>query len=751
MQFVINERKINYVKSDLIGDNADYIASFVFDSEWDNAVKTARFIKGNNYVDVLLENDSCTIPVEILRGGYIRVGVFSSTMTSTYCIVQVNESIKEKHGSPIEPTPDVYAQIIGMIEEIEVAGVTDERIEKVVLDYLTENPVSGVDEAEVQRIVGEYVEAHKDELKGEPGKDGVGGEGGSDINYRWKVVGTYHPRCQYSVGSAEPYTVGNQYTALSYELNGEGKIKFSGACGGTSSRVAYAFVDDNGDDVGHGEYSSMATVKDMVVDVPSGATKVFINGNGQSSPFLEVAIKDTMGDFSTLQYLLNQFGRRLQYKNTFAWKSMPTGLVAFTFDDSVDSTNEIVDLFISKGVPCCFGCIPELLHKSLSSNETVAQAMQRGVDAVGCEVLAHGGYIITGETVNDENYLYEKFIPYRQKIVDAGFDVRGIVRTGGSGQLDNSPITEQWVKLLFDYSDLYGTKEPYNHARVSVTTEQGYKNAIDSAIANKTFAPLLFHQPPEYLENLIDYAMQKGAVVCTYAYAYDTYGSTENEVAILRRLEALENNGGSAGNTPVEKVLLSISANKARTVYSVGEQVNVDDITVTAKYSDGSSNDVTSSSTIDSNEIGSDAGVYSIVVTYSEGDVSKTATISVTVTDENTDDYIIFNGSFEGGELKHSNTFGTNIVVERSKTYSVEADFEFTTSALYTSHTITLRAGNWAEGNECVIDSVEGITSGHISTQWTSASTGEVPLFAVNLKNTTISAYKFTNLYVKKV
>lgn len=143
MQFEINKRKIHDVKSDLVGDNADYIASFVFDSEWDGAVKTARFIKGNNYVDVLLENDSCAIPVEILKGGYIRVGVFSSTMTSTYCIVQVNESIKEKHGSPIEATPDVYAQIVRMIENMETGGGTNASVKDDVLVFTSGATIDG--------------------------------------------------------------------------------------------------------------------------------------------------------------------------------------------------------------------------------------------------------------------------------------------------------------------------------------------------------------------------------------------------------------------------------------------------------------------------------------------------------------------------------------------------------------------------------------------------------------------------------
>jgi hypothetical protein len=85
-----------------------------------------------------------------------------------------------------EPTPDVYRQIIKMIEDLEVVGVTDAQIEKAVREYLEENPVTGVDEAEVQRIIAEYIELHKNELKGDKGdtgasgKDGVDGVDGSD-------------------------------------------------------------------------------------------------------------------------------------------------------------------------------------------------------------------------------------------------------------------------------------------------------------------------------------------------------------------------------------------------------------------------------------------------------------------------------------------------------------------------------------------------------------------------------------------
>lgn len=182
MNFEIKERYISCCGKSVIGDNSDYTANFLFDSEWDGKIKTARFQKTNReYIDVILENDFCKIPVEVLKFGYVSIGVFTDEMTTTYCNIFVKESIKEKNGNPLEPTPDVYSQIIKMLEDISANGVTDAQIEKAVNDYLTENPVSGVDEEEVTRIVTDYIEANKDSLKGADGKDGVDGKSAYEI------------------------------------------------------------------------------------------------------------------------------------------------------------------------------------------------------------------------------------------------------------------------------------------------------------------------------------------------------------------------------------------------------------------------------------------------------------------------------------------------------------------------------------------------------------------------------------------
>lgn len=178
MKFEIKDRVIKRIDNcnNTVGDNSDYEAEFLFDSEWDGHIKTARFIKDGNYAEKILQNDKCLIPVEVLKHGNLKVGVFSADMTSTQCEVYVKPSIKESLGSPAEPTPDVYAQIIKMIEDIGQPEISEAQIEKAVSDYLAKHPIeSGITEEQCRLIVADYFAAHKEEMKGEPGDPGAPG------------------------------------------------------------------------------------------------------------------------------------------------------------------------------------------------------------------------------------------------------------------------------------------------------------------------------------------------------------------------------------------------------------------------------------------------------------------------------------------------------------------------------------------------------------------------------------------------
>ena len=124
---------------DYICGNSDFVVGFVFDSEWDNhEIKTARFIHGGEHTDIVFTGTECTVP-KILNVKRMEVGVYAGNLyTTTPAFVQCRKSILCDSGAPAEPTPDVYAQVMELLNN----GVTAEQIAKAVEDYFVENPIS---------------------------------------------------------------------------------------------------------------------------------------------------------------------------------------------------------------------------------------------------------------------------------------------------------------------------------------------------------------------------------------------------------------------------------------------------------------------------------------------------------------------------------------------------------------------------------------------------------------------------------
>ena len=150
MNFDIKNRVITGDKDlFLVGDNANYVANFTFDDEWAGVTKTARFIScTGKHKDVLIVDNKCTIPVEVLKCGKISVGVYSSEMTTTEFKVFVHGSIKNKTGNECTPTPNVYEQLTKQLDDIQ-AGLSNE--------------------------VAGYFEEHKEDFKGDQGERGEAG------------------------------------------------------------------------------------------------------------------------------------------------------------------------------------------------------------------------------------------------------------------------------------------------------------------------------------------------------------------------------------------------------------------------------------------------------------------------------------------------------------------------------------------------------------------------------------------------
>ena len=163
----------------VVADSRNYLyAAFNFSEEW-TGTKTAIFKNGDVVKHVILENDECLVPWEVIKSGKLTVSVFCGDLiTADEETVYILQSGYEYGGAPQDPSPTVYEQIITMLNEIETGGIPDDKIAAAVQAYLEAHPVESLTEEDVQRIVTEYVEAHKEELKGDKGDKGDPGAEG---------------------------------------------------------------------------------------------------------------------------------------------------------------------------------------------------------------------------------------------------------------------------------------------------------------------------------------------------------------------------------------------------------------------------------------------------------------------------------------------------------------------------------------------------------------------------------------------
>jgi len=115
----------------IVSDAKNYLnAVFTFSSEWDGMTKTAIFTRKELVKPVLLTDDRCVIPWEVIKqGGFVVsvVGMANGTVITTStvsigpdlkCIpfpVMINETSYSAGDTINPPTVDIYEQIINML------------------------------------------------------------------------------------------------------------------------------------------------------------------------------------------------------------------------------------------------------------------------------------------------------------------------------------------------------------------------------------------------------------------------------------------------------------------------------------------------------------------------------------------------------------------------------------------------------------------------------------------------------------
>ncbi|MBO5468204.1 MAG: bacterial Ig-like domain-containing protein [Lachnospiraceae bacterium] len=232
----------------------------------------------------------------------------------------------------------------------------------------------------------------------------------------------------------------------------------------------------------------------------------------------------------------------------------------------------------------------------------------------------------------------------------------------GDGEKVLTKITATKKKTTYSIDDTIGTDDLVVMAVYSDESKVKLKEAIDEGYQTN-------------LESLILDIDEAG----TYDLIV-TYSEGKIEKTATIKLTIVDGDGGD------EAVALSgIKAEKTKKEYEVGDTIKVDDIKVTATYEDGTTAEVTGFTTNVDKLKTDKAGTVNLVVTYVEGEITKTATIKLTIKAKSGgDEEKVVLESIKAEKTKKEYEIGDTIKVDDIK---VTATYEDGTTAEVTGFT----------------------------------------------------------------
>jgi hypothetical protein len=137
LDFKVEEQTLRLVsKQTVVADSLNYLTcKFEFSSEWDNIGKTAVFVSPTDAVyTVILENDRCDVPWEVIQSPSFQVSVFGGDrITANLITVNVTKSGYFEGDFSEEPTPDMYTQLLDRLNKLEKVETGLSKIYKITI------------------------------------------------------------------------------------------------------------------------------------------------------------------------------------------------------------------------------------------------------------------------------------------------------------------------------------------------------------------------------------------------------------------------------------------------------------------------------------------------------------------------------------------------------------------------------------------------------------------------------------------
>ncbi len=126
LKFTVKDQRISSDEVSVVADSRNYLlAWFFFDNTWDGVEKTAVFSQGETVYNMVLTDDMCRIPAEVITGDGFFVSVFGGDLiTADKIKISVTPSGLAEGAAPPEPTQSVYDQLLTLVASERAAAST---------------------------------------------------------------------------------------------------------------------------------------------------------------------------------------------------------------------------------------------------------------------------------------------------------------------------------------------------------------------------------------------------------------------------------------------------------------------------------------------------------------------------------------------------------------------------------------------------------------------------------------------------